>query len=121
MNEATGYEKLTLETLGDGHAIAKVNDELARVAANILDVNTEATTKREVILKIVIIPDENRCAFDIKAQATSKLAPDHACVDRAVVGDDKRFHVPAQIKMFQDQPVIEGSQPRLVSPEGKTK
>jgi len=54
----------------------KLEDEFARVGANILDVNTSPKAKREITLKIAMTPNErNREQVEIGIIATAKLAP----------------------------------------------
>lgn len=53
----------------------RVDYEVGKVVDNILDINTDATTKRTITLKIELKPDENRQFIKITASSTSKLAP----------------------------------------------
>ena len=64
-------DELTMEAIRE-----KLEDEFTRVAANILDVNTSAKTKREVTLKLSFAPNErNREQIEVGIIATAKLAP----------------------------------------------
>ena len=68
-------QTVSLDTLGQGAAIEKFHDELTRVLENILDPNTKPTAKREVILKVILRPDEDRSFANAIIEVSSKLAP----------------------------------------------
>ena len=53
----------------------RVDVEMGKVLDNIVDVNTKATEKRVITLKLEIAPDETRETVGVKASASSKLAP----------------------------------------------
>lgn len=53
----------------------RVDYEVAKVIDNILDVNTDAKTKRKITLTIELKPDENRQFISLNASAKSTLAP----------------------------------------------
>lgn len=53
----------------------RVDYEVSRVVDNILDMNTEPTVKRKVVLTIEMKPDENRQVITMNATAKSSLAP----------------------------------------------
>lgn len=53
----------------------RVDYEVAKVIDNILDVNTDAKTKRKITLTIELKPDENRQFISLSASAKSTLAP----------------------------------------------
>ena len=53
----------------------RVDYEVSRVVDNILDMNTEPTVKRKVVLTIEMKPDENRQVITMNASAKSTLAP----------------------------------------------
>lgn len=64
-----------LSKIADGAAQEKFTAELEKVAANILDLNTEAKTKRKISLDITFIPNDKRDAVDVDVQIKSKMAP----------------------------------------------
>lgn len=66
---------LSLDTLAQGAAVEKFNDELAKVLANIKDVNTSPTAARSVTLTYTIKPDEDRSFGSTTIEAKSKIAP----------------------------------------------
>lgn len=53
----------------------RVDYEVTKVIDNILDVNTDAKTKRKITLTIELKPDENRQFISLSASAKSTLAP----------------------------------------------
>lgn len=111
--EIPGYEKMSIETINDGAVLEQANDEIARIIANILDVNTEAEKTRELTVKIKFKPDADRNSVSISHQATSKTAPDMAGVAQASLAHGRAW----LSKMHQMDLGIE-PQPRLVMPEG---
>lgn len=90
---------INLANLGGGAALEKFEDELSRVVENILDPNTEAKVKREIILKVVINPDIERRMGAVTVYASSKLAPPAAFKTRAYFGKDGQ-----KALAFEDNP-----------------
>ena len=77
---------VTLMTLGSGAAHELFQEELNKVVENILDVNTNPTSVREVKLLLKIKPDENsRQVADVEISCSSKTAP--------VKSVDSRFYL----------------------------
>ncbi|HGA1205579.1 TPA: hypothetical protein ACIRGN_000877 [Streptococcus suis] len=66
---------LDLSSIADGGLQEKLNNELARVIENILDPNTDPTVKREVSIKLVLKPNDQRNSVDTIMEVKSKLAP----------------------------------------------
>jgi hypothetical protein len=66
-------EKITLENLGAGAAIELFNRELTEVIKNIEDVNIPAKVAREINLKIIITPTEQRDSGFIEIKCSSKI------------------------------------------------
>jgi hypothetical protein len=81
--------EITLANLGGGAAVEKFQEEFEKVIQNILDPNTEAKAKREVVLKVIIQPTADRDWTTMKVEALAKLAPNVAYTTRAFVGVDK--------------------------------
>ncbi|HEL1763685.1 TPA: hypothetical protein TXY87_001372 [Streptococcus suis] len=65
---------LDLSSIADGGLQEKLNNELARVIENILDPNTDPTVKREVSIKLVLKPNDQRNSVDTIMEVKSKLA-----------------------------------------------
>ena len=64
-----------LSKIADGGAQEKFNSELKKVADNILDMNTEAKTKRKVTLELTFIPNDKRDVITVAVNTKTKLAP----------------------------------------------
>lgn len=67
-------EIVTLASIGNGAALELFDHELKRVIANIGDPNTSAKTKREIVVKVIIQPDEERGIGFASLEVKSKLA-----------------------------------------------
>lgn len=65
----------SLMQMAKGAIQERVDYEVSRVVDNILDMNTEATKKRKVVLTIEMVPDEDRRVVKVAASAKSTLAP----------------------------------------------
>jgi hypothetical protein len=66
---------LNINELSGGALSEKVNIELRKLAANILDPNTEAKAKRTMTIKITIAPNEKRQVGDVDISVVSSPAP----------------------------------------------
>lgn len=101
-------EQITLNTIASG-ALAELFDaELAKVLGNIQDINTDAKAKREINIKLVFAPTEDREMTDVKVSCSSKVAGLLTVRTRAFIGrQDGRLvaveHNPKQMEMFDDQ------------------
>jgi hypothetical protein len=69
---------LSLENIADGAVVEQFAIELQNVLRNIADPNTRALFKREITMKVVFIPNEDRDLISMGVQCTSKLAPPKA-------------------------------------------
>jgi hypothetical protein len=67
-------EIVNLPGLARGAAVELWAEELKKVAANILDVNTDPKAAREITLKATILPNEDRTNAMVSIAVTSKLA-----------------------------------------------
>ena len=65
---------VTLDNLANGAIAAEFAAEFARVIDNITDVRADATTKREINIKITFVPTDERDFLMISGNVTSKLA-----------------------------------------------
>lgn len=66
---------IDFNTLSGGALAEKLNIELQKLAANILDPNTEAKATRSVTVKITIKPNEKRQIGESDISVTSAPAP----------------------------------------------
>lgn len=67
----------------------RVDYEVSRVIDNILDMNTEPTVKRKVVLTIELKPDEGRQVITMSASAKSTLAPTTPIASSLVITSDE--------------------------------
>lgn len=67
-------EIVTLASIANGACLELFDHELKRVISNIADVNTSATAKRAITIKIEIKPDDGRGIGFSSVEVTSKLA-----------------------------------------------
>lgn len=67
---------VNLETLSNGAAVERFNDELSKVLSNIKDPNTTATAARKVVLTVTFKPaNEDRDRAFVSIDCSSKIAP----------------------------------------------
>jgi hypothetical protein len=98
---------MTLGTIAAGALEELFGAELAKVLANIQDINTDAKAKREIAIKLIFAPTEDRDMTEVKVQCSAKLAGLLTVKTRAFVGrQDGRLvmveHNPKQLAMFDD-------------------
>jgi hypothetical protein len=84
----TGMEPVGYNNIGCGAAEEKFNVELEKVLRNIQDPNTPWNTAREITLKVIIKPEENRIDANIVIEAKSKLAPQKIFPSKIFIGKD---------------------------------
>ena len=101
----TNEVALSIINLANGAACEQFDYELGRVIKNIADPNTPAKKKREVVLKLTIVPDENRLIGAMEVSVDSKLAPPSALQTALVMGMENgkpvaRELVPDQQPLF---------------------
>lgn len=100
-----------LSDLMDGEVERRFNEELNKVWENVCDTGTEPTQKREVTLKIKIVPniDRDKCEFEVTTNA--KLVPRVALhqyiklerkMDGSVIATEETDQLPGQIG-FDDE------------------
>lgn len=64
-----------LTNIADGVAVELFQHEIAKVAKNIADQNTSATSKRSITLTFEFTPDDNREEVKVLVSSKSKTAP----------------------------------------------
>ncbi len=75
MTEGISEELINLQTLGDGAIAELFAIEFQKVLQNIGDPNTSARFKREVTIKLTVLPNEDREIATMDVAVTSRLAP----------------------------------------------
>ena len=103
----TAEEKISLNNLGNGAANELFERELDRVLKDILDPNTEATAQREINLKLIFKPDDERDLGATGIKVASKLAGSRVFVTKVAFGRDKVGHVEAR-EIFSGQQTLFG-------------
>ena len=78
--------KLDLSQIGDGGLQEKVDKELERVIANILDPNTETKTARKLAITLTMKPDDTRQTVATAMEVKSTLAPQKAVATTVLIG-----------------------------------
>ncbi len=111
--------EMTLETIGQGALSEKFDDALMDVIKNTTDPNTDATTKRKLVIELVFTPNKNDrglCKLDTKV--TTKLGATKALESQVSMGFDRESgeiaaieHVPAQQTLFDKSTPSKGKQP----------
>lgn len=98
MIEVSKTEQTTKETtskvsvlqMAQGAIMEACNVEVGKVMENIYDMNTPATKKREVTIKVVFEPSADRQQINISAQSSSKLQPNNPVQTALYGGKDER-------------------------------
>jgi len=103
MNEEK--EKLSLSNIKGGAAIELVDRALAKVFANINDINT-TEGEREIVLKIKIKPDEDRTLAMITMNCSTKLAGQASEKTTADLRLDEQCRPVAYERINRQQPLF---------------
>ncbi|KRK78775.1 hypothetical protein [Companilactobacillus nodensis] len=77
-----------LTEIGDGGVQEKFTREIEKVTKNILDPNTDPTTKRKIQIDLVFAPNDTRNAVGVMTTVKSKLAPEKEVITTMLVGRD---------------------------------
>lgn len=86
--EATA--KVSVLEMAQGAIMEACNVEVGKVMENIYDINTPATKKREVTIKVVFEPSADRQQINISAQSSCKLQPNNPVQTALYGGKDER-------------------------------
>ncbi|WP_436801860.1 hypothetical protein [Streptococcus dysgalactiae] len=79
---------LDLSHIAEGGLQEKLDSELEQVFDNILDLNTEAKTKRKITITLTMSSNEERTVVDTIMEVKSKLAPQNGVATTILVGRD---------------------------------
>lgn len=71
-----------------GAIIERVDYEMSKIMANILDANTSATAKRKIIVTLELKPDDERQTVTVKCTAKSVPAPTNPVITSLYVSDE---------------------------------
>ena len=97
--------------MAHGAILERCDYEMARVMDNIMDPNTNPTTKRRITLTLEFKPDKNRQMISVEATAKSALAPTDPIALSLYTGFEAgRFvavemqsNVPGQLDVYGDE------------------
>lgn len=82
------YDEKSIMDMCMGAFKERVDYEMTRVIQNILDQNTHADKKRQIIVTLDIIPSADRERVNVSALVKSKLAPTCAVMTQLYITDD---------------------------------
>jgi len=108
---------INIGNVSDGALIEAFDLKLKEVLANIADVNTPATAKREITLRLILKPKEDRVQINTRFHCTAKLAPIVEVESRIFVGKDKDGNLyalsddPRQLNIFNPPKPKEAPRP----------
>lgn len=117
MKSATDLPTLTLANMAGGAAVELFESELARVVENILDPNTDAETKRTIVLKVTIKPDESRRECSLRVEASSKIAAGKPAGGVVFVGRSGGAPQILTLNQHQEALGFDAERPRLADAE----
>jgi hypothetical protein len=92
------YEKISLSNVANGALAEKFDLELEKIKENIADLNTEHAKPREIVIKIKMVPNEERNLIAFETNITSKLAPFKSAIGVLRLSQEKNN----QLELFQD-------------------
>ena len=79
-------EKASILEMARGAIMEQVNGEVGKIVDNILDPNTEAKKKRQLVLTVEFVPSSDRTVVAVVASAKCKLQPANAIQTSLYVG-----------------------------------
>ena len=103
---------ITLESIGHGALSEKFDDALIEVIKNSCDPNTDATTKRKLVIELTFTPDKNdRGSYGLQTKVTTKLGQVKPLTSMVSMGFDRETgevaateHVTHQQSLFDKSP-----------------
>ncbi len=82
--------KTSILEMARGAIMEQVDIEVSRIIENIIDPNTEAKKKRQLVLTVDFMPSADRETVSVSATAKSKILPNNAISTSLYVGVDRR-------------------------------
>lgn len=79
---------LKLSEISSGAVQEKIDGELVKIFNNIHDLNTSATAKRTLTIKLEFVPDDARQVVSVKSDLSHKLAPVEGVTTTVLTGRD---------------------------------
>jgi hypothetical protein len=101
-------QKVSITNLIRGGLVEMVDDELQRLADNILDPNTSETASRSVTVTIKVKPSKDRSIADTTVSVAAKLAPVNPQATRLFISQRRGKgllieHNPEQVQLPLDK------------------
>lgn len=98
------YKQKSILEMARGAIQERVDYEMSRILANILDPNTTATEKRKLTMTLELKPDDDRANVVVKCVAKAALAPTNPVVTSLYIADEKSVvemvpQIPGQLNM----------------------
>lgn len=118
-------KELRIETLDNGGLMEIANLEMEKILANILDPNTPATGKRELIITISAKPTgSDRNFFNVAYTTKLKLQAPEAVSIPAFVDMDRKTKKPVGVELMSgenhDQHILPGNVTSIDEAKAKT-
>ena len=96
-------EKSIME-MANGGFLERVNYEMARVLANIMDPNTKATGKRRLTVTMELTPDDDRTMVSVSFTAKSTLVATNPVVTSLYITGDESTGEVCAVEMVPQLP-----------------
>lgn len=98
------YAQKSILEMARGAIQERVDYEMSRILANILDPNTSPTAKRKLTLTLELKPDEERTNIQVRCVAKPGLAPTNPVITSLYVADGESVvemvpQIPGQMEM----------------------
>lgn len=82
--------ELNVSTLSGGALVERIQEEISKAIANIVDPNTPAKKPRTITMKMVIKPNEQRNIAEVSVTTSSTLCPPTPIETGIYIGMDPR-------------------------------
>lgn len=79
---------LDIAALAYGEVKERIDIEMDKIADNILDMNTDPTKERKLVIEVGFTPDKSRSTVSTAIQVTSKLSKQDKAVTTMLIGRD---------------------------------
>lgn len=80
--------RVSLDSLGGGALLEKVNMDLMQIVENIMDPNTKSEKPRKLTITLTFLPDDSRQVITTKMETKTSLVPIEAAATVMLAGQD---------------------------------
>lgn len=80
--------RVSLDSLGGGALLEKVNMDLMQIVKNIMDPNTKSEKPRKLTITLTFLPDDSRQVITTKMETKTSLVPIEAAETVMLAGQD---------------------------------